>query len=51
MRAAIYPPLPLATWAEVAKLADALDLGSSAFGRRGSSPLFRTKQIAGSDLI
>ena len=28
--------------AKVAELVDALDLGSSGFGRRGSSPLFRT---------
>ena len=28
--------------ARVAELADALDLGSSVFGRRGSSPLSRT---------
>ena len=28
--------------AEVAELADALDLGSSVFRRAGSSPVFRT---------
>ena len=30
-------------FADVAKLVDALDLGSSAFGRGGSSPFIRTK--------
>ena len=30
-------------FADVAKLVDALDLGSSAFGRGGSSPFIRTR--------
>ena len=29
-------------YADVAELVDALDLGSSAFGREGSSPFIRT---------
>ena len=33
---------PVCLYAGVAELADALDLGSSVFGRRGSSPLSRT---------
>ena len=34
-----------ASHAEVAELVDALDLGSSAARRAGSSPVFRTKKI------
>ncbi len=33
------------TFAGVAKLADALDLGSSALRRAGSTPVTRTKEV------
>lgn len=37
--------------ADVAKLVDALDLGSSAFGRGGSTPFIRTKYPLGHDIV